>query len=83
MPDLDFTAEDIDSAFNKLDRDGSGSINYSHFLIGTLDPILIEDPVYLDCLFKELDCLNEGFLTKESVQIAMRRKGITLEIQRI
>ena len=83
VPDLNFSMLDIESAYEKLDRDYSGSISYTHFLIGTLDPTLIEDPMHLECLFKELDCLNEDFLTKESVQIAMKRKGIQLEVQRI
>ena len=76
VPDLDLNKEDIQTIFDRLDRDFSGSINYSNFIIGTLDPVLIEDRALLDCLFKELDVLNEGFLTKESVQIAMKRKGI-------
>ena len=72
VPDLDdFSVLDIESAYEKLDRDYSGSISYTHFLIGTLDPTLINDPKQIECLFKELDCFNADFLTKESVQIAM------------
>ena len=45
-------------------------MNYSHFMVATRDPSLLQDEVFLDRNFKELDCFENGFLTKESIQVA-------------
>ena len=80
--DLDFTIEDINETFDKLDLDKTGLITHSQFVVATLDHNVLSDDVYLS-FFKDLDTLNEGFLTKESIKIALRRKGFEISISSI
>ena len=37
VPDLDFTLDDIETVYEKLDLDNTGQITYTQFVIGTLD----------------------------------------------
>ena len=55
MPDLAFTAYDIDKTFEKLDLDESGKITYQLFLIATLESGMLNDPELIKRLFNELD----------------------------
>jgi Ca2+-binding EF-hand superfamily protein len=45
--DFNFTAEDIDATFTKLDLDNTGIITYSQFLIATVDPEILGDDTLL------------------------------------
>ena len=45
--DFNFTAEDIDATFAKLDLDNTGIITYSQFLIATVDPEILGDNTLL------------------------------------
>lgn len=76
--EFDFTDDDIEDMFGKLDFDSSDLITYSQFLIATLDPELFKDENLLRRFFNELDSIQEGFLTKESIRVAMQREGLTL-----
>ena len=73
VPSLDFTAADIDAAYEKLDLDHTGLLTYSQFLIATLNQELLVDEQLIENLFKELDCFREGFLTKQSFSVALQR----------
>ena len=43
VKDLNFSAEDIDDMFKKLDLDNTGLITLSQFLIATLSPDILDD----------------------------------------
>ena len=73
-----FTAEDIDATFAKLDLDNTGLITYSQFLMATVDPEILNDETLLLRHFNELDSLQEGFLTKESIKVTLQREGVKL-----
>ena len=73
-----FTAEDIDTTFAKLDLDNTGLITYSQFLMATVDPEILNDETLLLRHFNELDSLQEGFLTKESIKVTLQREGVKL-----
>ena len=78
VPDLDFTDEDVISTFDKLDTEKEGLITYSQFLYASLEHDVKNDEDLLMHNFKELDSLNEGFLTRQSIGLAMQRKGFIL-----
>ena len=83
VPDIEFTTEDIHNVYEKLDLDNTRQITYSQFLIGSLDPVLLQDQRLLELMFNELDTVQEGFVTKESIGIALKRHGIELDSQTI
>ena len=80
--DLDFSAEDIDQTFGKLDLDQTGLINLSQFVVATLDRTIFSEETY-SIFFKDLDSLQEGFLTKETIKIALDRKLIEISMESI
>ena len=80
--DLDFTAEDINQTFIKLDLDKTGLITHSQFVVATMDRATLSDENYMR-FFKDLDSLQEGFLTKESIKVALRRKGTEISMMNI
>lgn len=82
VQDLNFTAADIDEAFRKLDLDHTGLITHTDFVVATLEPSAISEEV-LRSFFNELDSVEDGFLTKESIKIAFRRKGTEIPMQMI
>ena len=75
---VDYTEADILMTFFKLDLDKIGKVDYFQFWIASIDPELLQDEALLECLFNELDSLQEGFLTKESIEVALVRNGIIL-----
>ena len=75
VPSLDFTRDEVESIFEQVDIDRSGQLSYSQFLIATLDPALLTDEALLERHFRDLDTLKEGFLTPESLLLALKRKG--------
>ena len=83
VPTLDLEEQDIDVVYEKLDYDRTGEITFSQFLIATLDPSLFRDERLVQSLFTELDSIQEGFLTMESIHIAMKRRGIQLTVQQV
>ena len=80
--DLNFTADDVIETFNKLDLDKTGLITHSMFVVATIDRSLLGDEILMR-LFKDLDSLQEDFLTKESIKFALRRKGIEISMESI
>ena len=80
--DLNFTGADIVEAFKKLDLDRTGLITHTQFVVATLEPSALSDDVLLS-FFRELDSLQEGFLTKESIKVAFRRKGTEISMEMI
>ena len=83
VPTLDLEEQDIGVVYEKLDYDRTGEITFSQFLIATLDPSLFRDERLVQSLFTELDSIQEGFLTMESIHIAMKRRGIQLTVQQV
>ena len=80
VPNLDFTTDDVTEIFKKLDLDKTDEISHSIFVIATLDKGALGNDIILR-LFKDLDTLNENFITRESVQLALRRKGLDISIE--
>ena len=78
VPNLNFNHMDVLKTFNKLDLDHSGTISYSEFLYSTLSPEILNDETLLAALFNDFDSLSEGFVTKQSILIALKRKGLEI-----
>jgi len=83
VPDLDFTRSDVEHIFAELDVDNTGLLTYSQFLLATLDPSITHNSILLEHYFRDLDTFKEGFLTKESLQVALKRKGHDINEQTI
>ena len=48
-------------------------------MIATLDTALTQNDDLLERYFNDLDAFHEGFLTKESLLVALKRKGLDLD----
>ncbi len=57
----------IDQIMKTIDYDNNGTINYTEFLSGTLDPKILFNEDNIRSLFQFLDSDNLGHLTKESL----------------
>ena len=82
-PSLDFQADDVIETFRKLDLDNSGLITYSQFLCATFDKAFLSEQDLVERLFRDLDSIKEGFLTSQSIHLAMQRKGIPITEEQI
>ena len=58
-------------------------ITYSQFLCATFDKALLGEQDLLERLFRDLDSIKEGFLTRQSIHLAMQRKGIPITEEQI
>ena len=81
--DLDITHEDVEAVYEKLDLDNTKLLTYSQFIVATLDQDILEDERILEGLFKELDCFSEGFLTKYSFFVTLKRTIYPVSIETI
>jgi len=64
--------------FAKLDINKTNLITYTQFLFATLPHDVLADDTLLERHFNDLDSLTEGFLTKQSIAIALKRKGFEI-----
>lgn len=58
-----------------VDYDQNGTINYSEFIMGTLEPSIHLTEKNLKALFSYLDPYNRGYLTVKSLKISLSKVG--------
>lgn len=58
-----------------VDYDQNGTINYSEFIMGTLEPSIHLSENNLNALFSYLDPYNRGYLTVKSLLISLSKVG--------
>jgi len=80
VSDLEFGEDDVEEAFDKIDLDRTGLITHSQFIVATFDRDILDDEEVVRSMFRDLDSLQQGFVTKESMKIAFQRKGTDLPI---
>uniref|UniRef100_A0A7S3K8N7 Calcium-dependent protein kinase n=1 Tax=Euplotes crassus TaxID=5936 RepID=A0A7S3K8N7_EUPCR len=63
--------EELDSIFSAIDTDGSGAIDYSEFLIATMNMQQLMSKQHLKQAFKMFDKDNSGTISKEEIKEAL------------
>ena len=66
---------EIDKIINEVDYFGNGKINYTEFLVATLDVKSFLDDNKLSALFHQFDTDDSGCITKENIITAMNKMG--------
>ena len=66
--DKDLSDEEIDEIFNKVDADGSGEIEYSEFVIATMNEKNLLSNNKLQTAFKMFDKDGGGTISTEEVK---------------
>ena len=66
------TKEQVDSLFDKVDIDGSGSIDYTEFVMATMNEKLLVTRDRLMMAFKTFDADGSGALSPEEILDVLR-----------
>ena len=73
--DMNIPKEKIDSIINQVDYHGNRKINYSEFLMATLDVKAFLDDSKLQALFCQFDTDDSGEISKQNIVTAMAKLG--------
>ena len=73
--DLQLTNEQIDQVITEVDYFGNNKINYSEFLMATLDVQQFLCQNKLQAIFNQFDTDNSGYITQENIVTAMNKIG--------
>lgn len=73
--DLNLTNDQIDQIIAEVDYFGNNKINYSEFLMATLDVQLFMDNNKLQAIFNQFDTDGSGSITQENIVTAMNKIG--------
>lgn len=73
--DLNITNEQIDKIISECDYFGNKKINYSEFLMATLDVQKFMDDDKLQAIFNQFDTDSSGHITAENIVTAMNKIG--------
>ena len=69
---------DVDKIINEVDYFGNKKINYTEFLVATLDVKSFLDDNKLQAMFNQFDTNGSGVITKENIVTAMNKIGHTI-----
>jgi len=73
---IDVDSNDVNNIIKQIDLDKNGRVNYSEFLIATLDlKKLLQNNKNLITLFQFFDVDNTGFIDFNTVKKSLERKG--------
>ena len=67
--------EKVDEIIDEVDYFGNNQINYTEFLVATMDVKNFLDDAKLQALFNQFDTDNSGNITKENIVTAMNKIG--------
>jgi Ca2+-binding EF-hand superfamily protein len=67
--------EEIEKIINEVDYFGNGKINYTEFLVATLDVKAFMDDNKLQAMFNQFDTDGSGVITKNNIITAMNKIG--------
>lgn len=73
--DINIPDEQIDNIINEVDYFGNKKINYTEFLVATLDVKQFLDDNKLQAVFSQFDTDGSGVITKENIITAMNKIG--------
>ena len=72
---VNIPAEEVEKIIDEVDYFGNKKINYSEFLVATLDVKSFLDESKLKALFSQFDTDNSGQITKDNIITAMHKIG--------
>jgi len=72
---MDIPEQKIDEIIDEVDYFGNKKINYTEFLVATLDVKAFLDDSKVQALFSQFDTDNSGKITKENIVTAMAKIG--------
>jgi calcium-dependent protein kinase len=75
---LRLAVEEIERVLSSFDYSADGRINYSEFLLATLDKKQVLDEAALHTAFKFFDVDNSGQISVEDITNALVRTGVTV-----
>ena len=67
--------DEIDKIFSAIDTDGSGAIDYSEFLMATMNEQQLLSKEKLKAAFKMFDKDNSGTISREEIKEALGNVG--------
>ena len=70
--------EEVNRIINEVDYLGNGKINYTEFLVATLDVKSFLDDNKLKAVFQQFDTDNSGAITTSNIIAAMNKIGHTI-----
>ena len=73
--DINIPDEKIDQIINEVDYQGNGKINYTEFLVATLDVKQFLDDRMLLAIFNQFDTDGSGTITQDNIINAMSKIG--------
>ena len=72
---LGIPEDQLDKIIDEVDYFGNGKINYTEFLVATLDVKSFLDDNKLQAVFNQFDTDGSGVITKENIITAMNKIG--------
>lgn len=69
---------EIDRIINEVDYHGNNKINYTEFIIATMDVKQFLDDSNLQAIFNQFDTDGSGTITKDNIIVAMQKIGQTI-----
>jgi calcium-dependent protein kinase len=72
---LNIPDQQIDEIIDEVDYFGNKKINYTEFIVATMDVKRFLDEEKLDALFNQFDTDGSGTITKENIVAAMNKVG--------
>ena len=75
ISNIDIPEAKINEIIDEVDYFGNKKINYTEFLVATLDVKAFLDDAKLQALFSQFDTDNSGHITKENIVTAMAKIG--------
>ena len=73
--DIQIPETEVNKIIDEVDYFGNGKINYTEFLVATLDVKSFLDDNKLKALFNQFDTDGSGQITKENIITAMNKMG--------
>jgi Ca2+-binding EF-hand superfamily protein len=84
---MNLEQDEINQIIKEVDYYGNGKINYSEFLVATMDMNRIlsgqSQEQKMKAIFQQFDTDNSGFITKENIRYAMQKLGQELPPEEI
>ena len=66
---------EVDRIINEVDYHGNNKINYTEFIIATMDVKQFLDDSNLQAIFSQFDTDGSGHITKDNIIVAMQKIG--------
>ena len=81
--DVNLFDTEIDNIINEVDYFGNKKINYTEFLVATLDVKQFLDDNKLKAMFNQFDTDGSGVITKDNIVTAMQKIGHSITQQEL